>query len=118
MKVLRIHLHDRSSFFPLKHTAYEKYKFFAPNPERPTALFTAEKRRPSFFSTYLCSLPKTSILARETNARDDFVVETLVQDVFLKLWLHRDAIESPGHILSFTFCFEKRVPLLLQVSQK
>ncbi|SFN92596.1 RNA polymerase sigma factor, sigma-70 family [Chryseobacterium oleae] len=32
---------------------------------------------------------------------DDFVVDTLVQDVFLKLWLHRDSIETPNHIVCF-----------------
>ena len=32
---------------------------------------------------------------------DDFAVETLVQDAFLKLWLHRDSIETPDHMICF-----------------
>lgn len=32
---------------------------------------------------------------------DDFVVDTLVQDVFLKLWLNRNSIETPNHIIGF-----------------
>lgn len=76
----------------MKTNTYEQLKQGCP--KALTAIYGEYKRRIFGMGRYLL--------------RDDFVIECLVQDTFLKLWVHRDRIEDPEHILNFLLFVMKR----------
>ena len=76
----------------MKVNTFEKLKEGCPT--ALTAIYIEYKRRIFWLGKYLL--------------RDEFVVECLVQDTFLKLWVHRDRIETPDHIYFFLRFVMKR----------
>ncbi len=79
---------ERTNSLPRKLTDNQLFKLLKEG--NPTALNLIHLR----YKRLLFWLGKRMI-------EDDFVVDTLVQDTFLKLWFHRDKIETPNHILGF-----------------
>ncbi|EFK36260.1 RNA polymerase sigma factor [Chryseobacterium gleum] len=78
----------RTNSPPLKLTDFQLYKLL-------------KKGNPSSLEHIHLRYKRLLFWIGKQMLEDDFAVETLVQDTFLKLWLHRDSIETPNHILGF-----------------
>src|SRR5690606_3930232 len=73
-----------------------------------TDLEHLKKGCPSTFADIYAKHSKNIFWVGKRLIDDEFVIESLMQDAFLKLWIHRDTIESPKHIFFFLRFVMKR----------
>lgn len=71
-------------------------------------LVSLKKGCPSTFADIYTKYNRPIYWLGKSFLDDGFVVETLVQDVFLKLWVNRESMESPKHIYFFLRFVMKR----------